>query len=491
MSAVSGHDRPTHETHQPEEDAAVLQAFHYKQELKRTIQLFGSFAIAFSAISITTGIFTNYSFILTTAGPMGIWAWPVTMLGQFVVALVFAELAGKMPLTGYSYQWVTRLVGPGLGWMAGWMTFAFLVLVVPAVDGGLAPVLAGLLSIDPTPTNLMWIIIATLVLQATLNIIGVKLASQINNAAVFTEAVGVVGLTLVLGGIALFKTHPSPAILFDHSVVQGSPAAAFMMAMLMGLFTLVGFEAPANLAEETVQARKTLPRAVMLSISISGILGTLFLIAATLGIGDLKAVTESSSPLPAIIEASLGPVVGTAFLVLVAISIFACGLILTTSGSRLVYAMSRDNVFVYSNVFKKVNEKHAVPVAAVLLVLVLGIVATIFADSLTLLVGATAVLPALIYLTTVGAYRFTKTDIARAQSGFSLGSWSNFVANVAIIWLVASILILTVPAQFHEVALVTGAILVVGAAFYLIRVKGKIADGLAGIRPEQRSTVAD
>ena len=72
MSAVSGHDRPTHQTHQPEEDAAVLQAFHYKQELKRTIQLFGSFAVAFSAISITTGIFTNYSFILSTAGPMGI-----------------------------------------------------------------------------------------------------------------------------------------------------------------------------------------------------------------------------------------------------------------------------------------------------------------------------------------------------------------------------------------------------------------------------------
>lgn len=491
MSATSGHDRQTHQTHQPEEDAAVLQSFHYKQELKRTIQLFGSFAIAFSAISITTGIFTNYSFVLTTTGPLGIWSWPVTVLGQFIVALVFAELAGKMPLAGYSYQWVTRLIGPGLGWMAGWMTFAFLVLVVPAVDGGLAPVLAGLLRIDPTASHLMWIVIVTLLIQATLNIIGVKLASQINSAAVFTEALGVIGLILVLGGIALFKTHPSPAILFNHGVVQGSVAPAFMLAMLMGLFTLVGFEAPANLAEETVNARKTLPRAVMLSVTISGVLGTLFLIAATLGINDLKAVTESASPLPDIIEGNLGPVVGTSFLVLVAVSIFACGLILTTSASRLVYAMSRDNVFFFSDVFRKVDSKHGVPVSAVLLVLVLGILATIFANSVTLLVGATAVLPALIYLTTVGAYRFTKTDIARTQSGFSLGSWSKLVADAAILWLVASVLILTVPAQFHEVALVTGAILVVGIGFYLLRVKPKVTRGVAGIRPEQTTNVAD
>lgn len=489
MSARSGNDR---QMHPGGEDVEVLQSFSYKQELKRTIRLFGSFAIAFSAISITTGIFTNYSFVLSTAGPVGIWSWPVTVIGQVIVALVFAELAGKMPLAGYSYQWVSRLIGPGLGWMAGWMTFAFLVLVVPAVDGGLAPVLAGLLKIDPTKINLMWIVIATLLVQATLNIIGVKLASQINSGAVFTEAIGVVGLTLVLGGIALFKTHPSASILFNHSVVQGPWAPAFMLTMLMGLFTLVGFEAPANLAEETVEARKTLPRAVMLSIAISGILGTLFLIAATLGIKDLGAVTASASPLPMIIEQNLGSVVGTSFLVLVAISIFACGLILTTSASRLVFAMSRDNVFVFSNTFRRVDDKHAVPVAAVLLVLALGIVAAIFADSLTLLVGATAVLPALIYLVTVGAYRFTTTDVARMHSGFSLGSWSHLVANAAIVWLVASILILTVPAQFHEVAIVTAAILVVGAGIYLLQVRPKIMNGSAGIRPEQsQSTAAD
>ena len=464
------------------EDIGVLKSFHYKQELQRTIRLFGSFAVAFSFISITTGIFTNYSFVLTTAGPAGIWTWPIVTVGQILVAMVFAELAGKMPLAGYSYQWVTRLTNPGLGWLTGWVAFAFLVLVVPAVDGGLAPVLAGILGIDPNPTNLMWIVIVTLLVQATLNIVGVSLASKINNAAVFTEAVGILGLTVVLGGIALFKTNASAGILVSHGNVHGSYLAPFLLSSLMGAFTLVGFEAPANLSEETVKARHTVPKAIMGSIILSGIMGTLFLIAATLAIPNLDEAIKSASPLPYVIESNLGPVFGTAFLVLVAVSIFACGLVIMTSASRLVYAMARDNVFLFSGVFRKVSEGSGVPVAAVVLILVLGTIATIYSSSLTLLVGATSVLPALIYLLTVVAYRFSKSPIVHTQSAFALGRWSSVVANAAIIWLLGVIAILTVPEQFHEVAKVSGLILLAGVIIYFALVRPRIVAGKAGIQ---------
>ena len=102
------------------DDQRVMSTFHYKQELRRTIRLFSSFAVAFSFISITTGIFANYELVLDGSGPVGIWAWPVVIVGQLFVALVFAELAARIPLTGYSYQWVTRLAGSGWGWFTGW-----------------------------------------------------------------------------------------------------------------------------------------------------------------------------------------------------------------------------------------------------------------------------------------------------------------------------------------------------------------------------------
>ncbi len=85
-----------------ERDTADLLRFGYKQELKRGLGLFSSFAVAFSYISPSTGIFTLFALGLTTLGGVFIWTWPVVALGQFLVALNFAEVASHYPVAGRS-----------------------------------------------------------------------------------------------------------------------------------------------------------------------------------------------------------------------------------------------------------------------------------------------------------------------------------------------------------------------------------------------------
>ncbi|HEU0003289.1 MAG TPA: amino acid permease, partial [Ktedonobacteraceae bacterium] len=75
----------------------AVQKFGYKQEYRRDLKRFASFAVGFSFISITTGIFTTYGSVLASSGPLGIWTWPVVIVGQLFVALVFAALASRMP----------------------------------------------------------------------------------------------------------------------------------------------------------------------------------------------------------------------------------------------------------------------------------------------------------------------------------------------------------------------------------------------------------
>ena len=87
--------------------------------LPRVLRRFALFAIAFSVVSITTGIFVNYSYGLTQLGPAAVWLWPVATAGQFLVVLVLAELAGHMPLAGANYQWTARLVGTRFGYAVG------------------------------------------------------------------------------------------------------------------------------------------------------------------------------------------------------------------------------------------------------------------------------------------------------------------------------------------------------------------------------------
>ena len=88
-----------------ERDSADLARFGYKQELKRSLGLFSSFAVAFSYISPSTGIFTLFSLGLITIGGVFIWTWPVVALGQFIVALNFAEVSSHFPAVTGSSNW--------------------------------------------------------------------------------------------------------------------------------------------------------------------------------------------------------------------------------------------------------------------------------------------------------------------------------------------------------------------------------------------------
>src|ERR1700739_3326535 len=80
---------------------AAGAAFGYKPQLRRSLRFFSLFAVAFSVVSISTGLFLNYGFALNAFGPASIWTWPVAAVGQIVMALIIAELSTKIPLAGY------------------------------------------------------------------------------------------------------------------------------------------------------------------------------------------------------------------------------------------------------------------------------------------------------------------------------------------------------------------------------------------------------
>ena len=101
------------------DDSQDLAGFGYRQELDRTLGRFSSFAAGFSYISILTGVFQTFYLGFGAGGRIFIWSWPVVLGGQFLVALVFAELAARYPLSGGAYQW-SKLVGsPPVGWLVG------------------------------------------------------------------------------------------------------------------------------------------------------------------------------------------------------------------------------------------------------------------------------------------------------------------------------------------------------------------------------------
>src|ERR1700689_4707438 len=180
-------------------DDADLTRFGYRQQFTRSLRQFESFAVAFSFISITTGIFTTYAFALATGGARSIWTWLIVVAGQSLVALVYGALSARVPLSGYSYQWASRLSNAHVGWWLGWMSFAFLTIVTVSVDYGFVQVaFQPLIGEAYTPTSAALETLVVVAAQAALIIWSTRITTRVNNAAVATEVIGILGLTVLL-----------------------------------------------------------------------------------------------------------------------------------------------------------------------------------------------------------------------------------------------------------------------------------------------------
>jgi len=463
------------------QDAAstAVEGFGYRQEFDRTLRRFASFAIGFSFISITTGIFTTYGTILISSGPLGIWTWPLVIVGQTAVALVFGALAARMPLAGYSYQWMSRLANPHIGWLLGWFSFAFLVVDVVAVDYALAStVIPALFSYTSTVAG-TWLVTALIVaIQGVLIMVSTLWSERVNNAAVGTELVGIGGLTILILIVGAVTSKLTWGHLFSKAAV---PAAGYfnfgglthdspwILAFLLGAFTIVGFEASGNLAEETNEPERVVPRAMWTSVVLSGVLGMLFLIAISAASYNLGALSASTTPVADIVTHVLGSVVGKIFLVFVAFSIFACGLVIFITSSRLTWAMARDERFPGWRAMRRVNPTFRTPLVATLTVgILIEIVLAAFAnstDALFKLFSAATLMPAIIYFVTVLLFTVARRRLPGTH-GFQLRRWEIPVIVVSLAWLIFELTIFR-DKSFAGPWLYILIMLAIGIAYYV------------------------
>src|SRR5713226_10486536 len=186
-----------------ERDTADLARFGYKQELRRGLGFFSSFAVAFSYISPSTGIFTLFALGLTTIGGVFFWSWPIVAIGQFIIALGWAELSSHYPVAGSVFQWTKYLAGKTYSWFAGWIYLFAGILTVTSVCVTLPLALIPAFNdmgwkLASTHSNQRIIAVITLVAITVLNIFGVRLVAIINNTGVLFEILGMVVFAFVL-----------------------------------------------------------------------------------------------------------------------------------------------------------------------------------------------------------------------------------------------------------------------------------------------------
>ena len=422
-----------------ERDSADLARFGYKQELKRSLGLFSSFAVAFSYISPSTGIFTLFALGLTTLGGVFIWTWPVVALGQFLVALNFAEVSSHYPIAGSVFQWTKYLASRAYSWFTGWIYLFAGILTVTAVVAtlplALIPALNGLgwKSLNPLSLNTQLVVaLITLVVITILNIYGVRLVSIINNTGVVFEILGMFVFAIVL---LAFHNHQGFHVVTNSAGFRVEPAS-FLAAMFMSLFVIYGFDTASTLSEETKDPRRAAPKAVLYSVIGAFIIGGVFLLGALVAIPNLKTATSGLGWNPAqIIEANFSTGFATLYLFVVSAAIFVCCLSIMAATIRLCFGMSRDNQLPGSKFLSRVSPRLHTPVWSCIAVAAIAAIPFYQYSGVAIIaIAATGMIYLSYFLGNLVIMRARARGWPRTRAPFRLGRWGILVNIVALLY---------------------------------------------------------
>ena len=298
---------------------------------------------------------------------------------------------------------------------------------------------------------------------------------------------GVLGVGAILIVHALMS-QPSTAVLVDTTQLgSGDTAgmAAWALSLLVGAWCLTGFEAAADMAEETHEPRKVVPRAMLLSLLSSGLAGAVLIGGTLLAMPDLKEAQAMSDPLMQTLESVVGGGWMSVIRIVILISIFACGLACMSATSRLLFSLARDSMLPGSGWLARVSSEQGAPRNAILLVFLLSSLVIVFLPRLDMITQISAVAGYMGYAGIVLAVLMTR--VPPPTAGFRLGAARPVLGTLAFFWVLGVVLALTVPPSEiegfetrHLPAWSTAGGCLLGVCVYLGLVRKRLLEGRAG-----------
>jgi len=420
-------------------DAAQLRALGYTSNFERSMSLWENFALGFTYLSPVVGVYTLFGLCLAAGGPPMFWSYLLVGLGQMLVCLIFCEVVSQFPISGGVYPWARRLVGKRWAWMVGWIYSVSLCVTIAAVALGAGPYIAAMLGFEPSPVTNTLVALALTVMATALNLSGTKLLAKVAMFGFICELLG----AIVIGGyLLIFERHQPLSVLFNtfDISIDGSYWPAFLTASLAGMFLYYGFEACGDVAEETPNPSKRIPKAMRMTIYIGGGAAIFAALALILAVPDIAKVIsgEDKDPMYTIMVNAFGPTGWQVVTAVITVSFVSCVLSLQAAASRLLYSFARDEMVMGSGVLKRLSPTTRVPTAALITcgVIPAAIVCAGFflENAIAIVVSFAAIGIYLSFQMIVGGALFARIRGWKPTGQFTLGGWGWIVNILALVY---------------------------------------------------------
>ena len=423
-------------------------------ELKRHM---GLFHLTMYGVGLILGA-GIYVLIGEAAGFAGNSMWISFLLGAIVAifaGLSYSELSALFPKAAAEYTFVKYAFKNNFfAFLIGWFTAITSIIVASTVSLGFGGYLTQFIDLPITIGAVLLIGILSIV-----NFIGIKESAWANTIFAIITAAGL-ALIIFLG----FTMEPVESI--DYLEMPNG-VSGIILAFILIFFAFIGFEDMANVAEEVRRPHKTIPKAILLSIVITGVIYILVSLSVV-RILNWEELSVSSAPLADVAHAVLG-INGSVTLSLIALFATASTVLITlVAGARILYGMAKNNSL--PQLLGKIHPKTNTPWIAVVVILVTSIGFAFVGDIViiaNIVVFAIVITFAVINLAVI-VLRYTEPELKRPfKVPVNIGKFPvlplfGFGTTIYMIL------------QFElEVALVGIAIIGIGTIFYFIFEKKK------------------
>ena len=424
-------------------------------ELKRHM---GLFQLTMYGVGLTLGA-GIYVLIGEAAGFTGNSMWISFGLGAIVALLAglsYSELTVLFPKAAAEYVFVKNAFkSEFVGFIVGWLTSITSMIVAATVALGFGGYFAQFFNVPITVSAILLLFILSVV-----NFIGIKQSAWMNTVFALVTIAGL-GIIIFLG---ITFENPEPVDYFDTP----NGIYGIMIAFVLIFFAFIGFEDMANVAEEVKKPKKTFPRAIVLSVLITGVIYILVSLSSV-QILNWQELSQSSAPLADVAEKGLGIEGGITLSVIALFATASTVLITLVAGARILYGMARDGSLPF--VLSRIYAKTGTPWISVVCIFLTSVAFAFVGDIVivaNIVVFAIVITFAMVNLAVI-LLRYVKPDLERPfRVPVNIGKFP-------VLPLIGFIVTVYMAIQFElEIILVGLGIIGVGCVFYLFYNKRKI-----------------
>ncbi|TYO82593.1 amino acid permease [Pseudomonas sp. CK-NBRI-02] len=314
-------------------------------------------------------IFTTYGIVTEITGGRTAGAYLVTLLAMLFTATSYSFMVKRFPVAGSAYSYTNLAFGPNVGFLAGW-SLLLDYLFIPMINY----LLIGLFLNIAFPAVPAWtIVLASIALVTVLNVVGIHSVAKASNL--------IVGAQIVFIGVFVALSYQSlagqPVDLLSPLLGDGSqPGFGHLMAGAAVLcLSFLGFDAVSTLAEETRDARRDVPRAIILTTLGAGLLFTLLAYISQLVLPGSTFANADAAANEVMFKAG-GQFLANFFTAAFVAGSLGSALASQAAVSRILYTMGRDKVLP-QRTFGQLSPRFGTPVFAIVLVSAFSLLALV------------------------------------------------------------------------------------------------------------------